>query len=229
MKLKCIILFWIDLVIFIILIAINVNNSTQINGLTQVSKNVSDLCESSKKVALTFDDGPHPRYTQQLLKGLKERNVKVTFFIVGKNADKHPEIVKQIYDDGHLIGNHTYNHVQLNLLSKEEQCQEITKTNELIYNITGEYPQFVRPTFGEWDKRIECGMDMIPVLWSVDTLDWTSKNVDAIVKKGTKNIQDGDIILMHDYYRTSVTAALKIIDKLQKEGFEFVTVDEIIL
>lgn len=204
-------------------------NNVEINGLTQVSINISDSNDDAKKVALTFDDGPHPRYTQQLLEGLKERNVKVTFFVVGKNAERWPDVVKNIVEDGHLIGNHTYSHVQLNKLSVEEQCLEITKANEVIYNITGKYPEFIRPTFGEWDKKLECNMDMIPVLWSVDTLDWTTTNVAEIVKNGTKNIKDGDIILMHDYYKTSVIAALQIIDQLQSEGFEFVTVDDIIL
>lgn len=229
MKLKCFVLFCIDMIILMILIVSNVNITADTNRLVQVSNKAVDEPDNAKKVALTFDDGPHPRYTQQLLDGLKERNVKVTFFIVGKNAAKYPEIVKNIAKDGHLIGNHTYNHVQLNTLSIEEQCIEVTKTNELLYNITGAYPEFIRPTFGEWDKKLECSMDMIPVLWSVDTLDWTTENVDKIVKKGTKNIQDGDIILMHDYYDTSVTAALRIIDKLQSEGFEFVTVDDLIL
>ncbi len=212
-----------------ILIVVNINSDVEMSKLAQVSNKAVDVTDDTKKVALTFDDGPHPRYTQQLLDGLRERNVKVTFFIVGKNAEKYPEIVKNIAKDGHLIGNHTYSHVQLNTLSLEEQCIEITKTNELLYGITGIYPEFIRPTFGEWDKKLECSMDMIPVLWSVDTLDWTTDNVDKIVENGTKKIKDGDIILMHDYYDTSVTAAFRIIDKLQSEGFEFVTVDELIL
>ncbi|OYP23706.1 hypothetical protein CG709_07460, partial [Lachnotalea glycerini] len=168
-------------------------------------------------------------YTQQLLDGLKERNVKATFFVIGKNAEQCPEVVKNIYHDGHLIGNHTYNHVQLNIISLKEQCEEIVKANEVLYKITGEYPEFIRPAFGEWDKNLECNLDMIPVLWNVDTLDWTTENVEKIVRNGTKDIKDGDIILMHDYYKTSVIAALKIVDILQSEGFEFVTVEEMIL
>jgi peptidoglycan-N-acetylglucosamine deacetylase len=229
MKLKCVILLCIDILIFMILIVININSTTETKKMVLVSNKAINGMDNAKKVALTFDDGPHPRYTQQLLDGLKERNVKVTFFVVGKNAAKYPEIIETIAKEGHLIGNHTYSHVQLNTLSIEEQCVEITKTNELLYKITGSYPQFIRPTFGEWDKKVECSMDMIPVLWSVDTLDWTTENVDKIVKKGTKNIQDGDIILMHDYYDTSVTAALQIIDKLKSLGFDFVTVDDLIL
>lgn len=227
MKLKCFILFWIDIVLLIILIIVNVNHHVKQETLAKASTEMTENKDNAKKVALTFDDGPHPKYTQQLLKGLKERNAKASFFIIGKNAERWPEVVKSIYEDGHLIGNHTYNHVQLNVLCEKDQCKEINKANEVIYNITGAYPEFIRPTFGEWDKNSDC--DLIPVLWTVDTLDWTTKNVDKIVQNGTKNIKDGDIILMHDYYKTSVTAALKIVDILQSEGFEFVTVDEIIL
>jgi len=230
MKTKCFILFCVDIVVFLILIVLHSGVAEREKSTIMVSNQITEITQSTgKKVALTFDDGPHPRYTQELLDGLRERNVKVTFFLIGKSAEKYPEIVKNIEKDGHLIGNHTYNHVQLNLLSKEEQCMEITKTNEVLYNITGKYPELIRPTFGEWDKSLECTMDMIPVLWSVDTLDWTTEDVNKIVRKGTKNIQDGDIILMHDYYKTSVEAALQIIDELQREGFEFVTVDDMIL
>jgi peptidoglycan-N-acetylglucosamine deacetylase len=236
MKFKCFILCWIDLLLLIILIALNVNSHIKENTLTQTSieladnsddADVTDTTNNSKKVALTFDDGPHPIYTPQLLEGLKKRNVKATFFVIGKNAELYPEVVKQIYEEGHLIGNHTYSHAQLNVLSIEKQCEEINMASEVIHKITGVYPEFIRPSFGEWDKDISC--ELIPVFWTVDTLDWTTENVDKIVRNGTKNIKDGDIILMHDYYKTSVEAALKIIDKLQSEGFEFVTVDDIIL
>ncbi|KAB1440992.1 polysaccharide deacetylase family protein [Candidatus Galacturonibacter soehngenii] len=229
MKGKCLILFCIDLLLFVILIALNVHNFVVEQSRIQTSIELSDAgnVNNSKKIALTFDDGPHPIYTPQLLKGLKERNVKVTFFVIGKNAQLYPDIIKQINDEGHLIGNHTYSHAQLNRLSSEKRCEEINMTNEVVHSITGEYPEFIRPSFGEWDKNLQC--DLIPVFWTVDTLDWTTENVNKIVKNGTKRIKDGDIILMHDYYKSSVEAALKIIDELQSEGFEFVTVDDMIL
>ena len=94
--------------------------------------------EGSKKIALTFDDGPHPYYTEQLLKGLKERNVKVTFFITGQNVEAYPEIVKEIYEDGHLIGNHTYSHTQLTSRNADVFKAELIKTNEVINSVTGQ-------------------------------------------------------------------------------------------
>lgn len=182
-----------------------------------------------KQVALTFDDGPHVKYTKQLLKGLKQRNVKATFFVVGENVKGCEDVISLMQQDGHLIGNHTFTHVQLNKLSVEKQLEEIIKTNETIYEITQNPVEYIRPPFGEWDKRTDKELEMFPVLWTIDTLDWTTSDVKSIVKRGTSDVKDGDIILMHDYYQSSVKAALEIVDLLQKEGFEFVTVDKLLI
>jgi peptidoglycan/xylan/chitin deacetylase (PgdA/CDA1 family) len=184
--------------------------------------------EGNKKIALTFDDGPHPYYTEQLLKGLKERNAKVTFFITGKNAESYPEIVKKIYEDEHLIGNHTYNHTQLTSKNRESFKEEIIKTNEVIKAVTGEDVIYVRPPYGSWNKEFEKELNMFPVLWTIDPLDWCSHDVSCIVKNVCAKAEENDIILMHDQYKTTVTAALKIVDELTEEGYEFVTVDELL-
>ncbi len=181
------------------------------------------------RIALTFDDGPHPVYTPKLLDGLKERNVKATFFVVGKNIEGREDIIKRMDEEGHLIGNHTYDHVKITGLPEEEACAQITKTSELVKEITGKNTEFVRPPFGAWDKKLECGFEMFPVLWSVDPLDWTTKNVDAVVQKVLSRAEENSIILLHDYYDSSVEAALKIVDALLERGFEFVTVDELVL
>lgn len=229
MNKKVFALILIDFSLFIALIAAAAGrNSEYIKAEETSSCTVRNNNEEVKKVALTFDDGPHVVYTKELLDGLKEREVKATFFVLGQNAEANPDIIKKMHEEGHLIGNHTYSHVQLTRLTSAEQCDEISRTNDLIYDITGEYPQYIRPPFGEWDDKAECKIVMIPVLWSVDTLDWTTENSSSVVKKGTKNIKDGDIILMHDFYKSSVKAALSIVDILKAEGFEFVTVDELI-
>jgi peptidoglycan/xylan/chitin deacetylase (PgdA/CDA1 family) len=181
------------------------------------------------RIALTFDDGPHPVYTPKLLDGLKERNVKATFFVVGKNIEGREDIIKRMDEEGHLIGNHTYDHVKITGLPEEEACAQITKTSELVKEITGKNTEFVRPPFGAWDKKLECGFEMFPVLWSIDPLDWTTKNVDAVVQKVLSRAEENSIILLHDYYDSSVEAALKIVDALLERGFEFVTVDELVL
>lgn len=181
------------------------------------------------KIALTFDDGPHPVFTPELLDGLKERNVQATFFVIGKNVEGNEEIIKRMSDDGHLIGNHTFDHVEITKLSREEASDEIERTSELVEEITGSPTEYVRPPFGLWKDDLECGIQMIPVMWTVDPLDWTTGNATNVVNKVVTKVKENDIILLHDYYESSVQAALRIVDILQKEGYEFVTVDELIL
>ena len=130
--------------------------------------------------------------------------------------------------EGHLIGNHTYSHMQLTKNNREKFREALVKTNEILKEITGEEVQYVRPPYGTWDKSFEKELNMFPVLWTVDPLDWCSKNVGCIAEKIVNKTEENDIILMHDYYETSVTAALKAIDELLDEGFTFVTVEEIL-
>lgn len=197
----------------------------------QVSENSSIRAEKTitAKVALTFDDGSHPVYTPQLLDGLKERGVHVTFFVVGKNILGNEALLKRMETEGHLIGNHTYSHVKLSELDIARACAEVEKTNALICEVTGKEPEFIRPPFGEWKKAMECSFEMIPVLWDVDPLDWTTKNTALVVERVLKDTKPGDIILLHDYYQSSVDAALEIVDALTERGYKFVTVDELIL
>lgn len=182
-----------------------------------------------KKVALTFDDGPYPKLTMQLLDGLRERGAKASFFVLGKAAESNPTVIQTMYEDGHLIGNHTYHHVQLTRVGDETFCKEIQDTNEVIYKITGETPQFIRPPYGSWNKKIEEKLNMLPVLWDVDPLDWCNGDAACICQKVVTKVEENDIILLHDCYPSSVTAALMIVDQLQEQGYEFVTVDEIIM
>ena len=143
-----------------------------------------------RRTALTFDDGPHPVYTEQLLDGLKERGVHATFFVTGEHAELHPDIIRRMHDEGHLIGNHTYSHIQLTASNRDQFKNELIQTNEILYEITGEEIQYVRPPYGSWDKQLETDL--------------------------------------HDYYDTSVEAALMIVDELMLQGYEFVTVDKIL-
>ena len=129
------------------------------------------------KIAITFDDGPDPIWTPQLLDGLKERGAKASFFLMGKQAKAHPELVKRMQEEGHLIGNHTYSHIQLNKKNRETFKAELVKTNELLMEITGEEVQFVRPPYGSWDKSFETELTMLPVFWNIDPMDWCSTDV----------------------------------------------------
>lgn len=181
-------------------------------------------------IALTFDDGPSTAYTPVLLDGLKERGVHATFFLIGKNIEQgdNDDIVKRMYEEGHLIGNHTYSHVEITKLDDESAYKEISRTNELIEGITGARVEFMRPPFGSWQKELEARVQVIPVMWTVDPLDWATENVDEIVNKVVTEVEENDMILLHDCYDSSVKAALRIIDLLQAEGYRFVTADELI-
>lgn len=182
-------------------------------------------------IALTFDDGPNAQFTPKLLEGLKQRNVHATFFLIGENIEQNSNrnLVKQMYEEGHLIGNHTYRHLEITKLSDEEAYEEIKSTNDLIESIIGKAPEYMRPPFGSWQRNLEKKLMIIPVLWTVDPLDWTTENVDEIVNKVVTETKENDIILLHDCYNSSVIAALRIVDLLQAEGYQFVTVDKLLL
>ena len=197
--------------------------------LRLMEQELMEQSQAHPEVALTFDDGPSPKYTPLLLDGLKERNVRATFFLLGKNVKENQELVQRMQAEGHLLGNHTYNHVQLNKIPETTARQEILKTNNEIYEATGKYPEYMRPPYGAWKKNMELCVEMLPVFWDIDTLDWKSQNVDAILKAAGEEPEDGSIILMHDEYQTSVEAALLLIDRLNEKGYEFVTVDELIV
>lgn len=200
-----------------------------VDGAAEIEADKEPGAEAEiRKIAITFDDGPHPSYTSQLLDGLKERGIHATFFVTGEHAEANPEIIKRMQEEGHLIGNHTYSHIQLTERNREIFREELIRTNEIIEEITGEEVQYVRPPYGSWDKSFEKELNMFPVLWNVDPLDWCSKNVACITKKIVSKTEENDIILMHDYYETSVTAALCAIDELMEEGYTFVTVEEIL-
>lgn len=182
-----------------------------------------------KCVALTFDDGPHKEYTGELLDGLKKRGVRATFFLMGQNIEGNEDLVKRMKEDGHLIGNHSYSHVQLTKAGEAAVCRAVDRTSKLIEDITGERPQYMRPPYGDWNEKLECEVGMTTVLWSVDSLDWKLMNKNKIVKRVLKDVEDGDIILMHDIFPTSVDAALELVDTLTRQGYTFVTVDELLI
>ncbi len=191
------------------------------------SSNLSEALPRKKKIAITFDDGPHPVYTLKLLDGLAQRNVKATFFIIGESAERYPEVIKRIHDEGHLLGNHTYSHVQLTCISSTRAIEEIHKTNDILSSITGENVRYIRPPFGLYNKTLAASSDLVPVLWTVDPRDWSVLNTNSVVSHVVKKVKENDVILLHDIFDTSVDAALQIIDSLLEQGYTFVTVDEL--
>lgn len=179
----------------------------------------------TKKVAITFDDGPHSIYTEMLLDGLKERDVVATFFVIGVNVEGNEDVLKRISDEGHLIGNHTYSHENICDCSQNQLDDEISKTNILIKKVTGKDVKYIRPPYGDCKEKTINNMTV--VLWNVDPRDWCITDEDQVVKSIVDNVSDGDIILLHDIFKSSVNAALKTIDILKEQGYEFVTVEEL--
>ena len=155
--------------------------------------------------------------------------MQATFFLLGENMEGRRKMVEELVKDGHLIGNHSYHHVQLNKLSIEEATGEIEKTNRLIREWTGEAPVYIRPPYGAWSQELEKVVDMIPVFWNVDSLDWKLQNKEQVLSCLSGQVEEGDVILMHDGYQSSVDAAFALVDHLQKQGFVFVNVEEMVL
>ena len=221
-------LFWIIPVFLCIFLLLCHFYTTTENSLNQTAGRTSVTKVEAPRVALTFDDGPNARYTPLLLEGLRKRNIHATFFLLGENILKNKELLLRMQKDGHLIGCHTWSHVQLDKISPSRASREILKTNSLIYHITGTYPTCLRPPYGAWKKDLELPVTMLPVFWDVDTLDWQSQNPESILDIVRKNVQDGSIILMHDSYDSSVRAALAITDELTEKGYDFVTADQLL-
>ena len=190
---------------------------------------ISKTAGTPKYIALTFDDGPSRKYTPILLDGLKERGVHATFFLMGKNIEGEEDIVKRMSEEGHLIGNHSYEHIQLTKAGAKAVCEAVEHTQEQIEAITGKRPEYIRPPYGDWNEELEEDIGMTPVLWSLDSLDWKLKDTGKIIHQVLKDVKDGDIILLHDIFPSSVEAALELIDILQKEGYVFVTADELLI
>ena len=182
---------------------------------------ISKTAGTPKYIALTFDDGPSRKYTPILLDGLKERGVHATFFLMGKNIEGEEDIVKRMSEEGHLIGNHSYEHIQLTKAGAKAVCEAVEHTQEQI--------EYIRPPYGDWNEELEEEIGMTPVLWSLDSLDWKLKDTGKIIRQVLKDVKDGDIILLHDIFPSSVEAALELIDILQKEGYVFVTADELLI
>ncbi|MCL2082153.1 MAG: polysaccharide deacetylase family protein [Oscillospiraceae bacterium] len=185
-----------------------------------------------KLIALTFDDGPG-KYTESLLDALRERDVKVSFFVIGERIEKYPGILKRMADDGHEIGNHTMTHPYGIGISPKRMRRELKQCSRLIKKHTDQTPRLMRFPYGAMDKlsrREAKEQGLVSILWSVDTEDYRLKNVKKIIKKAYQpqpyGVQDGAIVLMHDIHKASVKAAVVIIDRLIGEGYRIVTVSE---
>jgi len=190
---------------------------------------------SENRIALTFDDGPHGKYTPEILDILKEYNIKATFFVVGNNCREHPEIVLRILNDGHEIGNHTYSHPSLVKIKSDELVTEIIKTEDVLYELWEYVPKLFRPpegVVGPTINKVLSRLDYTAVLWSVDTRDWKRLSSEKIADTVLSNVKSGDIILCHDFIspKSNTPEALRLfIPELISRGYDFVTVSELMM
>lgn len=185
-----------------------------------------------KYIALTFDDGPSGRYTEQLLDGLAERDIHATFFLCGYRVAQFPALAARIARQGHEIGSHSDRHEFFTHMTADAVCADLRAAAEKIFAATGQQPHLLRPPGGLYDLEVlshSVCADSPVILWSIDPEDWRNRPVAEVVNFVVRRAGSGDVILLHDMHASSVEAALRIIDILEPRGFFFVTVSELAL
>lgn len=199
-----------------------------------VSEPLKKVNTDEMLIALTFDDGPHPVYTPQILDILKEYNIRATFFVVGENVDENPEIIRREIEEGHEVGTHTYTHpLDCESLGPEKLSEELKKTETALFNAAQIKPALFRPPCGNCGDVVASVSGKFGykiVLWSVDTRDWTHPASGKIVQSVLKSVSPGAVILCHDYVtpKSNTPQALRtIIPELISKGYKFVTVSEL--
>ncbi|PID87603.1 hypothetical protein CSB07_00590 [Candidatus Gracilibacteria bacterium] len=201
-----------------------INNSIVVN-----KKKIKKEIKNKKLIALTFDDGPGV-HTNRLLNILKENNAKATFFVLGSQINKYTEGLINIYKNGHEIGNHTWSHKQLTKLSEEDIEDEIMTTRAKIFKTINVDSLAIRAPYGSVNENVKAvakKLNMYFVHWSIDTLDWKTRNAESIYDAIIENASDGQIILCHDIHKQTVDAMDNVIKKLKSKGYEFVTTSEL--
>lgn len=177
-------------------------------------------------VALTFDDGPNPEYTGRILDALATNDARATFFVVGTNAESYPQTLRAIAMSGNEIGNHTYSHANLTKLDSSQVEQEVDKVNRAVKAATGDIATVIRPPYGAYNGSVLEQLEQPVVLWDLDTEDWDSRDAQTIVDNIIGNLDDGDIILMHDIYASTAEAVELLLPRLKEMGYEVVSVSE---
>jgi peptidoglycan/xylan/chitin deacetylase (PgdA/CDA1 family) len=190
--------------------------------------------EQLPEIALTFDDGPSPVYTEQILQILQNYHIHATFFEIGQQVQGYPQVAREVIAAGNVIGNHTWNHPQLTLLTAAQLQWQINTTNQTIQQVTGQKPFIMRPPYGSINTIVHTQLEQmgfLPVLWNIDTVDWSLPGTASIINTAVSQARNGAIILMHDGggNRSETVAALPtIITTLQQRGFRFVTIPEML-
>lgn len=184
--------------------------------------------EGKKMVALTFDDGPHAANTPFLLDVLKKHEVHASFFMLGQNAKRYPDVVRRVNSEGHLVASHSYSHPDFKHITPEKVKEELDSTKAALALGGVNQVEFVRPPYGSYTKDILKDSGTSFILWDIDTMDWNVKNTEKVAQNATYRVHDGDIILMHDIHKTTVDAVDAIITELKRQGFELMRVDDML-
>ena len=182
---------------------------------------------NAKRIALTFDDGPHPKVTEQILNLLDKYQAKATFFMLGSRVQYYPDIAKDVLARGHEVGNHSWNHPVLTKLSIEQVSKEYTSTASAITQAIGQGPTVFRPPYGATNDTVNSQIPVPVVLWSIDTMDWKHRNAQQLLPYVQNNLHNNAIVLMHDIHQSTADGLDAVLAYLQAEGYEFVTVSEI--
>lgn len=207
---------------------IEINNpENEAPNVGDIDKGPIQIDKNKPMVALTFDDGPNPSVTNRILDILKEHNSRATFFVVGNRLKNYPDTLRRIVSENSEIGSHTYQHKSLPLLSKNNIISEITRVDDILIDITGAGANTLRPPYGSVNDVVKSVSGKPLINWSVDTEDWKSKDPKKIAKNVLDNVQDGDIILLHDLYETTAEAVDIFVPKLIEQGYQIVTVSEL--
>lgn len=184
-----------------------------------------------KEIALTFDDGPHPAYTPQILAILKKYDVPATFFVVGSQAEKYPDLLRAEVEAGHSIGNHTYHHVSLPKIPQMYVADEIKACGDVIRAVTGTPAHLFRPPGGEYNPKVAeaaSALGYTMVLWTDDPGDYASPGTGVILNRTLDKASNGGIILVHDGIAQTIEILPTLIETLQKQGYRFVSVDALL-
>jgi len=185
------------------------------------------VADEKKLIALTFDDGPHSELTPMLLDGLKKRGVHATFFMLGSRVKGREHIVARIVEEGHLIGNHGFSHLDYTKLSADSISADVMKAADTIEDAGGFRPWLVRPPYGNTNARVLSALAEPLILWQVDPQDWLHRDAQKVSTIVLDRVRDGDIVLLHDIHESSIQAALIIVDVLTERGYTFVTVEQL--
>lgn len=183
--------------------------------------------QEEKLVALTFDDGPWPQTTAQLLDGLAARGAKATFFVIGEQLDGREDVVRRMAQEGHQVGSHTWSHSNLGAVTVSEALSEVTRTEAALTQLLGEGTYWLRPPWGFLGEQTAAAVGVPMLYWSLDTEDWRLRDEEAVYRAIVENVQPGDVVLLHDPYPTTVQAVLRAVDALSQQGYRFVTAQQL--